>query len=115
MNDKDFDAHLARRFPTLRVTKAPIQSDGQRRQRVNELIQAMEKKIRIEKYSSHVDSISYDADKLELTVNYTTGKSATYSGVPVRVFREINSAPSIGKALHQMVKGKYSFTYTGGV
>ena len=68
-----------------------------------------EKPQPISKWSSHVDSIWYDGG--DLFVTYSTGKTVRYQGVPEAVFREVNSAASVGKALRELVRGKYAFGY----
>jgi hypothetical protein len=66
-------------------------------------------------YSSHVDEIGYDPDTEELHVKYDTGKTAVYEGVPMTVAAAVGavgqSPPSIGKALHAHVRGKYGHRY----
>lgn len=57
-------------------------------------------------YSSHVAQIGYEDG--ELHVVYSRGKSAgkpvVYSGVPPEVAAQIVSAPSVGAALHALIK-----------
>ena len=68
-----------------------------------------EKPQPISKWSSHVDSIWYDGG--DLFVTYSTGKTVRYQGVPEAVFREVNSAASVGKALRELVRDKYRYEY----
>lgn len=58
-------------------------------------------------YSSHIDSIGYDADLSELHVRWDGGSTSVYAGVPADLAREVLSAPSIGEALHLGVRGRF--------
>lgn len=63
-------------------------------------------------FSSHVDQIGYDEGSGELHVTFSrTGKTAVYQGVSPKVARDVLEAPSIGEALWNSVRGKYSFGY----
>lgn len=62
-------------------------------------------------FSSHIDQIGYDAVSQELIVKFQNGKTAVYMGVPFEVAQDVLSAPSIGTALNQLVKGRYSYGY----
>jgi hypothetical protein len=63
-------------------------------------------------YSSHVDSIGYDPFLQELHVQWQTGKTSIYHGVPPEVGEPFNTGahPSIGEALKQ-VKANYRHSY----
>ena len=58
-------------------------------------------------YSSHVDEIGYDSEKSEFHVKYQTGDTHVYEGVPPDKAAIVETAPSIGKALHAEIRGKY--------
>lgn len=62
-------------------------------------------------FSSHIEQVGYDPERMELQVVYRTGKSAIYFGVPPNIGRDVVDAPSIGDAMHQLVRGKYRFRY----
>lgn len=62
-------------------------------------------------YSSHISQIGYDPVAKELTVCYSKGRAAVYREVPADVGESIMQAPSVGEALHNLVRGKFSFTY----
>jgi hypothetical protein len=46
-----------------------------------------------------------------LDVEYQTGKKAAYINVPPEVARNVVNAPSVGSALHQLVRGRFEFGY----
>jgi hypothetical protein len=58
-------------------------------------------------YSSHVDEIGYDSEKSELHVKYQTGQTHVYESVPSETASIVMTAPSIGKALHAEVRGRF--------
>ena len=63
-------------------------------------------------FSSHVDAIGYDEATGELHVTFSrTGKTAVYSGVPLKKARDVINAHSIGMALHQSIRGQHGFGY----
>lgn len=62
-------------------------------------------------YSSHVESVSHDAATNELTVRWRDGKTSVYANVPEALAREVANAPSVGAALHKMVKPHYDHRY----
>jgi KTSC domain len=63
--------------------------------------------------SSHVWEIGYDAEDNTLHVRYwpsvacPEGRLVRYLGVDQKTADAVMNAPSIGSALHAMVKGKY--------
>lgn len=59
-------------------------------------------------YSSHIDEIGYDESSQELHVKWQNGKITVYMGVPPEVFAQVNASASIGKSLHELVRGKYA-------
>ena len=62
-------------------------------------------------FSSHVDAIGYDEASSELHVTFSTGKTAVYQDVPTHIARDVMNAPSIGEAMWNSIRGKYSFGY----
>jgi hypothetical protein len=62
-------------------------------------------------YSSHIAAIGYDESAKRLDVEYQTGKKAAYMNVPPEVARNVVNAPSVGSALHQLVRGRFEFGY----
>ena len=62
-------------------------------------------------YSSAVDRVGYDEEQHELHVEWSDGKRSIYSDVPPPVADQVQNAWSVGKALHQMVKGNYGHRY----
>jgi hypothetical protein len=63
-------------------------------------------------YSSHVAEIGYDPDANALHVVYkSSGKHAVYRGVPAEVADTVLTAPSIGEALRENIKGVFQFGY----
>lgn len=62
-------------------------------------------------YSSHIASIGYDAEAMALHVEYSSGKTAAYEGVPPDVAESVLSAPSIGEELHRTIRGVFRFRY----
>ena len=62
--------------------------------------------------SSHVKAVGYDAAARELHIHYLRGKPAVYKDVAPDVAALITSQPwSIGKALHQHIRGKHAHEY----
>ena len=62
-------------------------------------------------YSSHIDGIAYDVGTQELHVKYQTGKTAIYQDVPPDKAGQVATAPSIGTALHDLVRGQHQHRY----
>jgi hypothetical protein len=60
-------------------------------------------------YSSHVSRIGFDDGKL--IVEWNSGKTSIYPGVPEQLANEVMNSPSIGSALRERIKGVYSHTY----
>jgi hypothetical protein len=61
-----------------------------------------------------LDSTSYDAAQQVLTVNYAKGGTYEYAGVPQAVADEVAKAESKGKAINELVKGKFKATKVSG-
>ena len=68
-------------------------------------------------FSSHIDSVGYDADLAELHVrfqpsrNHPNGRTAVYKDVPPHIGNGVLTAPSIGTALHFAIRGRFGFGY----
>lgn len=62
-------------------------------------------------FSSHISEVGYDATNMLLKVVFQTGKAAIYYDVPPDIGYSVYDAPSVGEALHNSVRDKYSFRY----
>lgn len=62
-------------------------------------------------YSSHVARVGYDAEGRTLLVEWDTGKTSAYAGVPPDVADEALNSWSVGTFLNGNVKGKYRHSY----
>ena len=63
--------------------------------------------------SSNVAAIGYDLLNQKLEVEFTNGDVYVYSNVPELVHLQLMSAPSVGKAVHLVLRGKYNFVKKG--
>lgn len=61
----------------------------------------------IQKLSSHVSAVGYDAESGELHIEYSNGTKAVYHGVPADIAELVTNGYSVGSALHNHVKGKF--------
>ena len=62
-------------------------------------------------FSTMIRSIGYDEDAGELHVNFNTGRTVVFRGVPADVARQVTHAPSIGTAFNQAIRGRFDFHY----
>lgn len=67
-------------------------------------------------FSSHIAKVGYDEASQELHVEFQqkgqkAAQTAVYSGVPPDVAKMVVDAPSVGSALHELIKGKYAHGY----
>lgn len=64
-------------------------------------------------FSSNVVSVGFNDDdgKNELLVEWKSGKVSVYDGVDEGTAHMIANAPSVGKAINQMIKNQYSHRY----
>jgi hypothetical protein len=62
-------------------------------------------------FSSHINSVGYDKDAQALHVTYASGKTAVYGGVPPDVASQVTNAPSIGQAIHKLIRGQFEHKY----
>ena len=60
--------------------------------------------------SSNIEAIRYDADNQELHVQFLSGGSYCYHGVPEEIFNELLEASSKGSFLNRVIKGTYEFS-----
>lgn len=61
-------------------------------------------------YSSHVNSVGYDEEAQEMTVEFSNGSVVVYS-VPPDIASSVLSAPSIGEEIWRSVRGQFGFRY----
>jgi hypothetical protein len=61
-------------------------------------------------YSSHVAAVGYDPAANILRVEWQTGKTSLYHGVPVAAAMKVMDSPSIGEALRP-IKAQYRHSY----
>lgn len=62
-------------------------------------------------FSSHVDRVGYDMGTQQLYVQWDTGKTSVYSGVPPDVAHEAQNSWSIGTYLTRFVKPHFQHRY----
>ena len=63
-------------------------------------------------FSSHVSRVGYDADTQELHVEWDSGKTSVYSGVPPDVADEARKSWSVGTFLTENVKYQFPHRYS---
>lgn len=59
--------------------------------------------------SSNVDQVGYDADEMELHVQFRDGSTYVYQQVPLELFEGLLSADSKGSFLNREIKNTYGF------
>lgn len=69
---------------------------------------------RIKINSEAVSAVGYDKLKKILRIRFAEGNVFDYQGVPVRVFKELFEAESIGRYINWEVKPNYEFTEISG-
>lgn len=57
--------------------------------------------------SKNIKRYQYDDDNMEMWVEFNTGRTYVYSGVPIVVYDAFMAAPSQGSFLNQSIKGTY--------
>lgn len=62
-------------------------------------------------HSSHVNRIGHDADTSEMHVEWDNGKTSIYSGVPAGLADQVRNSWSVGKAIREMIRGKFDHRY----
>jgi hypothetical protein len=60
--------------------------------------------------SSQINAIGYDAEERTLRVEFNSGTSYVYTGVPPETFAAMLASESVGKFLAAEIKGKFSFS-----
>ena len=63
--------------------------------------------------SSNVDSVGYDENTETLYVQFLNGTIYEYKNVPIMVFEQLLSSPSIGSYMHRNIKGIFSYQRIG--
>lgn len=59
--------------------------------------------------SSNVEAIMYHQKSRELIVTYRGGREYVYRDVPPEIWAGIEAAESVGRYLHEFVKGQYEY------
>lgn len=60
--------------------------------------------------SSSISAIGYDPATETLAVEFTSGSTYLYSGVPVDVFQALRDADSVGKYFYARIRNQYPAT-----
>lgn len=58
-------------------------------------------------FSSHIQSVDYAEDSWTLRVVWKNGSVSEYAEVPPEVGNSVVKAPSIGSAIHRLIRGRY--------
>ena len=61
--------------------------------------------------SRNAAAVGYDAESQEFYVEWHAGKTSVYSSVPANVAADVQNAPSVGQAVHQILKPTYQHRY----
>jgi hypothetical protein len=64
-----------------------------------------------EVFSSHVNKTGYDDQARELWVQWDTGKTSVYEGVPDDVAQSVMNSWSVGTAIRERIKPQYPHRY----
>lgn len=59
--------------------------------------------------SSNIEAIGYDDEAQELHVQFLSGETYIYHGVPREIFDDMVNAPSKGSYFNREVKGVYEY------
>ena len=59
--------------------------------------------------SSNIEAIGYNSDGQELYIQFLSGVTYVYYGVPQHIYEEIMAAPSKGSYLNRVIKGVYEY------
>ena len=62
--------------------------------------------------SSNIEAVGFDGDAGELVVQFLSGKTYTYSGVPEETFLALLASNSKGSFLNREIKGVYAYAET---
>lgn len=60
--------------------------------------------------SSNIDAVGYDPDTKVLQVDFKSGTSYQYEGVPANLAQAMIVAPSVGQFFYSSVKYAYPYT-----
>ncbi len=60
--------------------------------------------------SSAIHAVTYDDRAMTLVCHMVHGEDVKYAGVPVRVFQELQKAPSAGKYYNSNIRDNYAFS-----
>ena len=62
-------------------------------------------------FSKYASEVGYDPETMEMHVRHANkGTVSVYAGVPPETFEQIANAPSVGQAIHTMLRGNYEHT-----
>ena len=64
-------------------------------------------------YSSNIERADYDPDMGELTVEFKSGSSYVYRGVPRDTFLGLQNAKSAGEYFQRQIKNRYPYELVG--
>jgi hypothetical protein len=59
--------------------------------------------------SSNIKSVGYDALTQVLEVEFISGDIYQYKSVPEHIYLQLTTAPSIGSAIHKIIRGKFEY------
>ena len=62
-------------------------------------------------FSSNVSQIGYDEETSELWVEWNSGKTSVYSGVPAKLATDTMNSWSVGSSLASDIKNKFAHRY----
>lgn len=60
--------------------------------------------------SSNLAAVGYDPQNHEMHIEFTSGHTYAYYGVPEEIYRLLMAAPSLGSFFHQYIRNRYSDT-----
>lgn len=64
-------------------------------------------------HSSHVTAIGHDADTGDMHVAWDSGRTSVFENVPADLAERVRKSHSVGKAMTDDIKGKFSHRYLG--
>lgn len=62
-------------------------------------------------YSSYITEIGHNSETNEMVVKYKKGKPSLYSDVPFEKYQVIAQSPSVGQAVHDIIRGQHPHQY----
>ena len=60
--------------------------------------------------SSNIEAIGYDPNAQELFVQFLSGATYVYHGVPQEIYDNLMASPSQGSYLNREIKGVFDYT-----